>query len=92
VNETAAGYYWVTVASSGLPKGYQNWARLTGVGRVAGESGTRSRRSAKTDPVLMALYLRGWGLSSVHDSVWEESQDTNYIVSTPADIGGEFAR
>jgi len=92
LNDTEAGYYWVTVASSGLPKSYRNWARVTVVGRVAEEPGTGARPSAKTEPVLMALYLRGWGLSSAHDSVWEESQDPNYIVSTPADIGGEFAR
>lgn len=92
LSDTEAGYYWVTVASSGLPKSYRNWARVTVVGRVAGGPGTEGRPSAGTEPVLSALYLRGWGLSSTHDSVWEESQDPNYVVSTPAGVGGEFGR
>ncbi len=91
-SETEAGYYWVTVTSSGLPKSYHNWARVTVVGRVVGGPGTETRPSVGPEPVLSALYLRGWGLSGTHDSVWEESQDPNYILSTPADVRGEFGR
>ena len=80
-----AGHYWVMIPNQRIPPAYQQWARMTVVGRVTG-----TQRLA-TEPVLLLLYVRGWGISSVHDAVWEDSTDPNYIPSVPAGIGGEFS-
>jgi len=42
------------------------------------------------EPMLSLIYVRGWGLRSTHDAVWEDVVDANYVPSLPADIGGEF--
>ena len=80
-----AGHYWVMIPNQRIPPTYQQWARMTVVGRVTG-----TQRLAN-EPVLSLLYVRGWGISSVHDAVWEDSTDPNYIPSVPAGIGGEFS-
>jgi hypothetical protein len=36
------------------------------------------------------IYVRGWGLGSTHDAVWEDVVDANYAPSVPVDLGGEF--
>ncbi len=79
-----AGSYWVMVAKQNLPRQYRKWARMTVVGRVTGTHRLGS------EPVLALLYVRGWGVSSDHDGVWDSLADRNYAPSRPADIGGEF--
>jgi hypothetical protein len=59
-----AGYYWVMVMRKDLPKDYQNWSRITVVGRLTGgklafeEQGADERIQ---NVMLSALYMRGWG-------------------------------
>jgi hypothetical protein len=55
---------------------------MTVVGRVVG--------ATRGEPVLMLMYVRGWGLSSGHDDVWEESFDPGYLVTVPEGLHGEF--
>ena len=74
-----AGSYWVLVAKQQLPLNYQNWARTTVVGRVTGT------QRFETEPVLVLLYMRGWGTSAKHHGVWE-SIDPNYVPSIPGGI------
>lgn len=75
-----AGYYWVAVPSKNLPKTYQSWAQVTVVGRVA-EAPAGSPASGR-EPVLNALYLRGWGGDS-EESIWEHTMDAHYILERP---------
>ncbi len=84
VNEgPEAGHFWVTAASKDqLPARYRKWARMTVVGRVAGE--------AKGEPVLMLMYVRGWGYSGDHDDSWEETLDPAYSLTVPEGLHGEF--
>jgi starvation-inducible outer membrane lipoprotein len=78
-----SGHYWVTAANrEQLPARYRKWARMTVVGRVVG--------ATRGEPVLMLMYVRGWGLSSGHDDVWEESFDPGYLVTVPEGLHGEF--
>jgi hypothetical protein len=78
-----AGHFWVTATNrEQLPVRYRKWARMTVVGRVVGET--------RSEPVLMLMYVRGWGMSSTHDDVWEESLDPSYLVTVPEGLHGEF--
>ena len=79
-----AGYYWVTVERQQLPHQYRHWARMTVVGRVSGT------QPSKTEPVLSLLYVRGWGMNTAHDGIWEKPYDPHYLPSVPAAIGGEL--
>ncbi len=79
-----AGHYWVVMPKQQIPREYRHWVRMTVVGRVTG-----TQRLA-TEPVLSLLYVRGWGASQVHDAVWSDSSDANYVPSVPTGIGGEF--
>lgn len=79
-----AGHYWVMMPKQQIPREYRHWTRMTVVGRVTG------RQRLATEPVLSLLYMRGWGASRVHDAVWSDSSDPNYVPSVPAGIGGEF--
>lgn len=74
-----AGSYWVIVPKQQLPLKYRNWARATVVGRVTG------MQRSQTEPVLMLLYIRGWGASEDHGGVWE-TIDPNYVLTVPSDI------
>lgn len=78
-----AGHYWVMMPKQQFPREYRHWARMTVVGRV-----TDTQRLV-TEPVLSLLYVRGWGTSPVHDAVWEDSSDPNYIPSVPAGVRRE---
>lgn len=80
-----AGHYWVMIPKQQIPREYRHWARMTVVGRVTG------KQRLTTEPVLSLLYVRGWGTSRVHDAVWEDSSDPNYVPSVPAGVGGEFS-
>lgn len=83
IDPAEAGQYWVMVGSAGLPKASQRWARLTVVGRVADQQPVQHEQATGKEPVLAAMYLRGWGDSPSHEAAWEESQDANYIMTTP---------
>ncbi len=76
-----SGHYWVAVALKNLPKTYRAWAQVTVVGRVA-DATVAPAPGAGKEPVLDALYLRGWGANQ-EPSVWEQRLDPNYIVERP---------
>jgi len=82
-----AGHYWVQVLSKELPKGYQNWSRVTVVGQVSYEGPALQEHAGDPEPVLTALYLRGWGSGwggyGLREDVWEDNQSSRYIMSTP---------
>ena len=73
------GSYWVVVSKQQLPPKFRHWARATVVGRVTGE------QRSQTEPVLMLLYMRGWGASGDHAGLWENI-NPNYVPSVPASI------
>lgn len=82
-----AGAYWVMVPSAGLPKHYQQWTRLTVVGRVSDERPAGHERSTGKEPVLAALFLRGWGSDwggyYPHEVTKAETQTPRQIPSAP---------
>ena len=86
VNDPEAGYYWVLVARQGLPGSYKSWPRMTIVGRVSAQQQPVNQPAAP-EPVLQAMYLRGWddswGGYGLRPPTWEATQDPNYVVSTP---------
>lgn len=55
-----AGYYWVMVWNKDLPRDYQQWARMTVVGRVLAGHAAQEQHAVDEGLVLSALYLRGW--------------------------------
>jgi starvation-inducible outer membrane lipoprotein len=74
-----AGSYWVMVSKKQVPPKFRNWARATVVARVTGQ------QRYQTEPVLMLLYMRGWGASGDHAGLWENI-DPNYVPSVPGSI------
>jgi hypothetical protein len=38
------------------------------------------------------VYVRGRGMQSAHDGVWEDLVDANYLPSTPAGAIGELGQ
>lgn len=80
-DDPEAGHYWVMVNPQGLPQAYKDWARVTVVGQVIEE---KPAQAAAEEPVLAALYLRGWGSNwggyGQRDSIWESNQA---VLSTP---------
>lgn len=76
---TEAGSYWVMVPKQQVPPKYRDWARATVVGRVTGE------QRFQNEPVLMLLYMRGWGASGGHAGLWENI-NPNYVPSVPGGI------
>jgi starvation-inducible outer membrane lipoprotein len=73
------GSYWVMVSKQQVPPKYRDWARATVVGRVTGE------QRLQTEPVLMLLYMRGWGATGSHAGLWENI-NPNYVPSVPGGI------
>lgn len=86
-DDPEAGGYWIMLAPESLPKNLRNWSRLTVVGRVSEGPPLQHERATGKEPVLGAMYLRGWGSGwggyGLREETWEESQDASYIVSTP---------
>ncbi|HEY6640366.1 MAG TPA: Slp family lipoprotein [Nitrospiraceae bacterium] len=74
-----AGSYWVTVTKQQFPRQYRLWARMTVVGRVT------DMQRLETEPVLSLLFMRGWGMDSAHNGIWENF-DPRYIPSVPGGI------
>jgi hypothetical protein len=94
------GHYWIVMAPKALPRGYQHWGRITVVGKVGNQpppvidagsvASTHPPRGRQDgffsqDPILYALYLRGWSLHEA-ESTWEASMDPSYIPSTPPEV------
>ena len=55
-----AGHYWVMVWNKDLPKDYQQWARVTVVGRVLAGQAAHEKDAVGEGVVLSAIYLHGW--------------------------------
>lgn len=87
LDQSEASEYWVMISPEGLPKTFKNWSRLTVVGRVSNERPAQHERGTGKEPVLAAMYLRGWGSGwggyGLREATWEETQAPNYIPSTP---------
>jgi len=83
--ESESGHYWIVLSMQKLPPAYKDWARLTVVGKVIepadGKSGSAEQVRA-SEPVLGALYLKGWGYG-MEEHAWEASQDANYLTTSP---------
>lgn len=77
------GYYWVALDAGKIPAKYHEWAQVTVVGQVV-----PTEPGVKSDPVLAAVYLRGWSRLSKEHSIWE-IDDPNYTMDVPAGIHGE---
>jgi starvation-inducible outer membrane lipoprotein len=85
LRDSEDGFYWIVLDPKSLPPSYKEWARLTVVGTVMPPDAAgvpRDSGAQRPEPVLGALYLRGWGYG-LKDPTWEAFQDPNYIVSTP---------
>lgn len=76
LSDPEAGSYWVAVEKNRLPQTYRTWARMTVAGRVTGTT------RFETEPVLVLLYVRGWGVSGNHGGVWEHI-NPNYVLGPP---------
>jgi starvation-inducible outer membrane lipoprotein len=77
-----AGNYWVMVWNKDLPKDYQQWARMTVVGRVSYGQAGQDKDAVDEGLVLSALYLRGWDKRMGGYGVREE--DDRGILRAPA--------
>lgn len=85
-SDPESGWYWVVIASNAkFPANHRHWADMTVVGRVAGVGPGK-------EPILRMVYVRGWGLKSEHDGVWEEIMDANYLPTVPAGAVGEMGK
>lgn len=86
-----AGYYWVMIDRGNLPEQYHQWARVTVVGQVAGTRPSAAGSGAP-EPLLSALYLRGWGNSVMNSSESTAGIDRNRSISVPKGARGEFSQ
>lgn len=86
-----AGLYWVLVPkSSALPPKWDQWARVTVVGRVIDPKEAPPSIGSLGEPLLTLLFMRGWTLGQTQQgSAWEESVDANYLLSVPEGLHGE---
>ena len=79
-DDSEGGWYWVVVGNhQTFPTSHHHWADMTVVGRVAG-------LGPGNEPLLRMVYVRGWGMTSAHDGVWEHVVDANYAPTTPGGI------
>jgi starvation-inducible outer membrane lipoprotein len=86
VDDPEAGWYWVIVGNhQTFPSSYHHWADMTLVGRVDG-------LAPGNEPIIKMVYVRGWGLKSANDGVWENFVDANYIPFTPTEVRGEMGQ
>jgi starvation-inducible outer membrane lipoprotein len=86
-----AGHYWVTMRRQDLPLDYREWARVTVVGQVAGKRPSSAEEKIETEPVLAAMYLRGWGSAVMSSGASTATVDRNYSTSVPKGARGEFS-
>jgi starvation-inducible outer membrane lipoprotein len=87
-----AGYYWVAMSRSDLPDEYRQWARVTVVGQVTDMRPSDTGSSHALEPVLTALYLRGWGDSIMNNTGSIVRADRNRTISVPKGARGEFSQ
>jgi starvation-inducible outer membrane lipoprotein len=85
-----AGHYWVMLRRQELTADYRQWARVTVVGQVAGKRSSSGEPQSESEPVLAALYLRGWGDAVMSNGASKATVDRNYIMSVPKEAQGEF--
>jgi len=78
-----SGYYWVALDAEKIPDHYREWTQVTVVGKVVATT-----PGVESDPVVAAVYLRGWSRRSDQHSIWE-IDDPNYIMEAPAGLHGE---
>jgi starvation-inducible outer membrane lipoprotein len=75
-----AGHYWVMVWKKDLPKDYQNFSRITVVGRLMGGKIAFDENASDEriqNVILSALYLRGWGKD--FGGYITESDDSGFV-------------
>ncbi len=92
VNEgPECGYYWVMVPDTArLPPKWNQWARVTVVGRVSDPKQAESPIGPSMEPILTLLFLQGWTMGQAQQGgTWEESVDANYLLSVPDGLHGE---
>ena len=87
-----AGHYWVMISRSDLPEQYRQWARVTVVGEVAGNRPNASDSEGVREPVLNALFLRGWGDSILDTGGSAVRANRNRTISVPRGVRGEFGQ
>jgi starvation-inducible outer membrane lipoprotein len=86
VDDPEGGWYWVVVGNyQTFPSSYHHWGDIVVVGRMTGLTPGK-------EPVLKMVYVRGSGVTSAHDGVWEDLVDTNYVPSMPAGAVGEMGQ
>lgn len=84
VDDPEAGTYWIVIPDrKRFPAVYRHWADMTVVGRFLGLTPTK-------EPIIKMIYVRGWGLDSRHNAVWEDSTDANYLPLAPSGAVGEL--
>ncbi len=92
VNEGAeAGYYWVVVSKAAtLPPKWNQWARVTVVGRVTGQKVVSSPSGPITEPVLSLVFLRGWTMAQAQQgSTREEWVGASNLLPVPEGLHAE---
>lgn len=87
-----AGHYWVMISQSDLPEQYRDWARVTVVGQVAGNRPNAADPSGALEPVLDALFLRGWGDSILNTGPSTVQPNRNRTISVPKGARGESSQ
>lgn len=87
-----AGYYWVRIRRSDLPEQSRQWARVTVVGQVSDKRLNAAGLSGTTEPVLEALYLRGWGDTVMDNNTSTVRADRNRLITVPKGARGEFSQ
>jgi starvation-inducible outer membrane lipoprotein len=90
LESSEAGHYWVTMNRRDLPEQYRQWARVTVVGEVTGKRAGSTEPEREFEPVLTALYLRGWGDAVMNTGGSTATIDRNYSISVPKGARGEF--
>ncbi len=80
------GYFWVTVGRQAFPTASERWMRVTVVGRVMPPPRPREAPDTHGEPVLGALYLKGWGDQGARQDSWEQHIDPNYVPSMPGEV------
>ena len=89
-DDPEAGEYWITLAPEGLPKTSRNWSRLTVVGLVSDEPPLQHESGTGKEPVLAAMYIRGWGSRmggyGLREEVWQDTHAASVRLSTPLKV------
>lgn len=85
-DDPEGGWYWVVVGDhQNFPNSHHHWGDIVVVGRMLGLAPGR-------EPILKMAYVRGRGMQSAHDGVWEDLVDANYLPSMPAGAIGELGQ